>query len=143
MVVTRYIQVPTEGNSEVVNITPRVSRESAASGVLNGTVTLFVAGSTAALTTIEFEPGVVSDFRDFWTRNAPTNIVYKHDQTWGDGNGHAHVRASAQGPSLTVPVVHGNLILGTWQQLVLVDFDIRPRTREVILQFMGEGKAAR
>jgi secondary thiamine-phosphate synthase enzyme len=140
MVTTRTIQVFTSGDTEVTDITPRVKQELASSGVANGVVNLFVAGSTAALTTIEFEPGVVSDYRDFWSRNAPSNIGYRHDQAWGDGNGHAHVRASLQGPSLTVPVVNGAIVLGTWQQLVLVDFDIRPRTRDVLLQIMGEGE---
>jgi secondary thiamine-phosphate synthase enzyme len=140
MVVTRTIQVPTRGNSEILDITPRVKREVLDSGLVDGIVTLFVAGSTAALTTIEFEPGVVNDYRDFWSRLAPSNIYYNHDQAWGDGNGHSHVMASAQGPSLTVPVVDKNLTLGTWQQIVVLDFDIKPRTREIILQIMGQGK---
>jgi secondary thiamine-phosphate synthase enzyme len=104
----------------------------------NGLVTVFVPGSTAGITTIEYEPGVVEDLKKAIERLAPQNIHYDHDARWGDGNGFAHVRASLLGPSLTVPFQEGNLLVGTWQQIVLVDFDNRPRNREIIVQVTGE-----
>ena len=97
-----------------------------------------MAGSTAGVSTIEFEPGLLSDFQDMWERNVPRNIPYQHDRAWGDGNGFSHVRASLLGSSLTVPFTNKTLALGTWQQIVVVDFDNRPRSREIVLQIMGE-----
>jgi len=101
-------------------------------------VTLFVAGSTAGLSTIEFESGLLSDFQDMWQRTVPQDITYRHDQRWGDGNGFSHVRASLLGASLVVPFIGKELTLGTWQQIILVDFDNRPRSRQIVLQIMGE-----
>lgn len=138
MVVTRKLTLDTQGNTDTVDITPQVKREVANSGVTSGTVTVFVVGSTAGVTTIECEPGLLADFREFWERVAPRNIPYQHDRAWGDGNGYSHVRASLLGPSLAVPLVRGELILGMWQQIVLVDFDNRPRQREVVMQIVGE-----
>jgi len=138
MVITRNISLQTQGNSDVVDITPLVEKEISGTGITSGTVTVFVTGSTAGLTTIEYEPGVVSDFKDMFDRIIPSDIKYHHDRTWGDGNGHAHVRASLLGPSLVVPFNDRHMVLGTWQQIILVDFDNRPRTRQVILQIKGD-----
>ena len=138
MVVAKTLAISTQGNTDIVDITPQVKREVAGCGVTSGAVTVFVVGSTAGVTTIECEPGLLADFREFWERVAPRNIPYQHDRAWGDGNGFSHVRASLLGPSLAVPLVRGELVLGTWQQIVLVDFDNRPRQREVIVQVVGE-----
>lgn len=138
MVVTRKIRLNTGGNGQMIDITPDVVKQLAGTPLHNGTVTIFVTGSTAAVTTIEFEPGLISDFRAMWERVIPGNIEYQHDATWGESNGFSHVRASLLGPSLVVPVVEGVMTLGTWQQIVLIDFDRRPRSREIILQFAGE-----
>ncbi len=138
MVVTRKISLHTEGQCDIIDITPQVEREVTASGINSGIVTLFVAGSTAGITTIEYESGLISDFRAMWGRNAPQNLPYDHDRRWGDGNGYSHVRASLLGASLVVPFNDKRLALGTWQQVVLVDFDNRPRSRQVVLQIMGD-----
>lgn len=131
------IQVKTTGNSDIINISPQVEKIVSGRPVLNGLVLLFIAGSTAALTTIEFERGVVEDLRRAIERIAPQNMSYEHDARWGDGNGYAHVRAALLGPSLAVPLKDGNIVLGTWQQIVLCDFDNRPRTREIVVQLQG------
>jgi len=138
MVVTKNISLHTKGKTEIINITEEVTRKVADSGVNSGIVTLFVAGSTAGLTTIEYESGLVADFQNLWDRIAPYNMPYEHNERWSDGNGYAHVRASLLGASLTIPFTDGKLVLGTWQQLILVDFDNRPRSRQIILQIMGE-----
>jgi len=138
MVVTRKLSISTQGNADIVDITPQVAREVATSPVASGTVTVFVAGSTAGVTTMEFEPGLVADFQEMWQRTVPQGIPYQHDRRWGDGNGFSHLRASLLGPSVVVPLVGGSLALGTWQQIVVVDFDNRPRRREVLLQIVGE-----
>jgi len=138
MVVTKRIELRTKGECDIVNITPQVEQEVAEAGINSGVVTLFVAGSTAGITTIEFESGLLADFQDMWQRIVPKNTPYKHDRAWGEGNGYSHVRASLLGASLVVPFNDKRLNLGTWQQIVLVDFDNRPRSRQVILQIMGE-----
>jgi len=139
MVKTEKIEVKTKGNCDVVNITGQVSEAMAASGINDGTVTLFNVGSTAGITTTEYEPGLVNhDIKAAFERIAPRNGRYEHEETWHDDNGHSHVRASVLGPSLSVPFVDGQLTLGTWQQIILVDFDTRPRTRTVICQIIGE-----
>jgi secondary thiamine-phosphate synthase enzyme len=138
MVITKKISLQTKGNCDIADITPQVEQYLAETEVNDGTVTLFVAGSTAGVSTIEFEPGLLSDFQNMWERNVPRNIPYNHDRRWGDGNGFSHVRASLLGGSLVVPFNDKRLTLGTWQQIVLVDFDNRPRSRQVILQIMGE-----
>jgi secondary thiamine-phosphate synthase enzyme len=132
------LRVATRGEGEVLDLTAGVADSVKASGISNGTVTVFVPGSTAAVTTIEFEPGLRRDFPAALERFAPRDLDYAHDRTWHDGNGHAHVRASAIGPSLTVPVREGRPLLGTWQQIVLVDFDNRARQRSVVVTVMGE-----
>jgi secondary thiamine-phosphate synthase enzyme len=137
MIKTQQIKVRTEGNCHVVNITDQVSEAVAGSGVSNGTVTLFNVGSTAGITTTEFEPGLANyDIKAAFERIAPEAARYEHEQTWHDDNGHAHVRAAILGPSLSVPIVDGRLTLGTWQQIILVDFDTRSRTRTVICQIV-------
>ncbi len=138
MVVTGKISLQSKGECDILDITPQVEQQIAEAGINSGTVTLFVAGSTAGLTTIEFEPGLVSDFQDMWARIAPRSVPYNHDRRWGDGNGYSHVRASLLGASLVVPFNNKELTLGTWQQIVVVDFDNRPRSRQVIVQIMGE-----
>jgi len=138
MVVTKKINLQTKGNCDIIDITHQVEQQLAETGINSGTVTLFVAGSTAGISTIEFESGLLSDFEGMWERNVPRNITYAHDRRWGDGNGYSHVRASLLGASLVVPFNDKRLTLGTWQQIVLVDFDNRPRSRQVIVQVMGE-----
>ena len=138
MVVTKKISLQTKGNCDIIDITPQVEQQVAETDINNGTATLFVAGSTAGISTIEFESGVLSDFQNMWERNIPQNIPYNHDRRWGDGNGYSHVRASLLGASLVIPFNDKRLTLGTWQQIVLVDFDNRPRSRQIILQIMGE-----
>ena len=138
MVVTKKISLQTKGQCDIVDITPQVVRGVAEANVSSGTATLFVTGSTAGISTIEFEPGLLSDFESMWERNVPRNIPYDHDRAWGDGNGHSHVRASILGASLVIPFTDKRLALGTWQQVVLVDFDNRPRSRQIVLQIMGE-----
>ena len=138
MVITRQISMQTQGNGDIIDITPEVTHEVATSEVTNGTVTVFIAGSTAGVTTVEYEPGLVADLQSLWERIAPANIPYQHDRRWGDGNGHAHVRASLLGASLVVPFHNKSLILGTWQQIIVVDFDNRARSRQVILQIIGD-----
>ncbi len=139
MVKTEELHVPTRGNNHVVDITGQVARAVAHSGVRDGTVTVFHVGSTAGLTTTEFEPGLAEhDLEAAFERIAPADGHYAHEQTWHDDNGHSHVRASLLGPSLSVPFVEGHLMLGTWQQIVLVDFDTHARKRTVICQIGGE-----
>jgi len=137
-VLNKSIRLSTRGNCDMTDITAEIANEIKNSSISNGIATIFISGSTAGITTIEYEDGLISDFKDMWNRNAPSNIPYQHNQRWGDGNGHSHVRASLQGPSLVVPFVNKKMTLGTWQQIVVVDFDNRPRSREVILQLLGE-----
>lgn len=127
----------TSGETDIIDITAHVSRTVAESALTEGQALVFVPGSTAAVTTIEFESGVVQDLRDAIERLAPRDLSYRHDRRWGDGNGYAHVRAALLGPSLTVPLLNGRLVLGTWQQIVLVDFDNEPRDREVLVVAFG------
>ena len=138
MVITRMISIQTKGHCELIDITHKVAQEVSGSGLSDGTVTIFISGSTAAVSTIEYEPGLLNDFQDMWDRLVPSNITYQHDQAWGDGNGYSHVRASLLGPSITIPFTKGRMTLGRWQQIVVVDFDNRPRFREIVLQLMGQ-----
>ena len=138
MVVTKRIGLQTKGHCDIIDITPEVEQKLGETDIRNGTVTLFVAGSTAGISTIEFESGLLSDFQSMWERNAPKDIPYDHDRRWGDGNGYSHVRASLLGASLVIPFNDRRLALGTWQQVVLVDFDNRPRSRQIVVQIMGE-----
>ena len=135
---TKSFTISTQGDCDILDITPYVSRELSNAELSSGTATVFVAGSTCAVTTIEYESGVLSDLKDAFERMAPEAMHYAHNARWGDGNGHSHVRASVLGPSLTVPFSEDGPLLGTWQQIVLVDFDNRPRTRRVIVQLIGE-----
>ena len=137
-VVTKDIAFQTKGDCDILDITSDVVRGIEESGVSNGIVTLFVAGSTAGITTIEYEPRLLLDFRNMWGRVIPQNIPYEHNKAWGDGNGHSHVCASTLGASLSIPFINKRLTLGTWQQIVFVDFDNRPRSRKLVLQIMGE-----
>lgn len=137
-VVTEYIERSTKGICDIHDITDDVRSHLHASGLTAGTVTVFVSGSTAGITTVEFEPGLKKDLPELFEKLAPQGKTYHHDATWGDGNGFSHVRASLLGPSLTVPFADGHLMLGTWQQIVLIDFDNRPRSRKVVVQIMGE-----
>lgn len=127
----------TGGNTDVIDITSHVSRKVDDSGLTEGQVLVFVPGSTAAVTTIEYESGAVRDLKDAIERIAPLGIPYRHDARWGDGNGYAHVRAALLGASLTIPLIKGRLVLGTWQQIVLVDFDNKPRDRKVMVGISG------
>jgi len=135
---TDRFSIPTKGFTDIQDLTPRVQHLVERSGIDAGTVVVFVPGSTASVTTIEFEPGALEDLRHAIERIAPQSIHYDHNARWGDGNGFAHVRSALLGPSISIPVVGGRLALGTWQQVVLVDFDNRPRNREVIIQCSGE-----
>lgn len=132
------IHLSTRGDADIHDITEEVARQVDQSGLKDGTVTIFCPSSTSALTTIEFENGALSDLQRLFNEIVPPNREYAHNARWGDGNGHSHVRAALLGPSLTIPFVNGGLTLGTWQQIIYVDFDNRPRRRELILQMIGE-----
>jgi secondary thiamine-phosphate synthase enzyme len=135
---TIAINLNTHGNAHIVDITDEAQQAIGRSELTAGIVTFFVPGSTAALTTIEFENGAISDFQRLFDDIAAADRHYDHNERWGDGNGHSHVRAALLGPSLTVPFSEGRLLLGTWQQIIFVDFDNRPRSRSIIAQVMGE-----
>jgi secondary thiamine-phosphate synthase enzyme len=135
---TSTLNIPTKGMGDAIDLTAQVNTLLRRSGLTDGTATVFVPGSTAGVTTIEFESGVVGDLQQAFERLVPQNIHYAHDARWGDGNGFSHVRASLLGPSLTIPFSTGRLLLGTWQQIILVDFDNRSRDRDVIVQIQGE-----
>jgi secondary thiamine-phosphate synthase enzyme len=138
MVLSDTISLSTKGFTDIQDITPSVSAIVTRSKIKNGTVTVFCPGSTGAVTTIEYEGGVLEDLKKAIARIAPPNIPYAHDQRWGDGNGFSHARAALLGPSLTVPILRGSLALGTWQQIVFIDFDNRGRRRNIVVQVMGE-----
>jgi secondary thiamine-phosphate synthase enzyme len=133
-----FFSVTTKGHCDILDITPEVGKAVSQAGVTDGLATVFVVGSTAGVTTVEYEPGLVSDLKDAFERIAPQAAGYAHDSRWGDGNGYAHVRSSLLGCSLTVPIADGELTLGTWQQIVLIDFDNRPRQRKIVVQVLGE-----
>lgn len=135
---SRQLFVKTTGKTDIIDLTSRVEQEIESSTVRNGSVTLFIPGSTAALTTIEYESGVINDLRNAIERIAPEDLYYEHNERWGDGNGYSHVRSALIGPSLHIPIIDGRLALGTWQQIVLLDFDNRPRKRQVVVQISGE-----
>jgi len=134
---THSFQIKTKGNCDIIDITGFVENLINESNFDEGNVLVFAGGSTAGITTIEYEPGLLKDYPAFFDKIAPVNIGYEHDNTWHDGNGHSHVRAALQSASLTVPFNNGNLLLGTWQQIIFVDFDNRSRNREVIVQITG------
>jgi secondary thiamine-phosphate synthase enzyme len=130
--------VSTKGETDIIDITDQVAEWLNTSGLRVGTATVFVSGSTGGVTTVEYESGLVEDLQRLFEQVAPKGAHYAHDARWGDGNGYAHVRASLLGPSLAVPFADGQLLLGTWQQIVVIDFDNRPRRREVVVQLVGE-----
>jgi len=138
MIKTDEIRFATEGPGEIVNLTDDIAEAVATSGINSGTVTVFAPGSTTGITTIEYEPGLLKDVPELMEKLVPSDRAYEHDNTWHDGNGFSHLRSALVGPSLTVPFVAGNLTLGTWQQIVYLEFDNRPRNRNVIVQIMGE-----
>lgn len=141
MIITRHIPLSSNGHCDIIDITHETEKALLESGVSEGTVLVFVPGSTAGVTTIEYEPGLKQDLPEFFNTIIPENKGYHHDATWGDGNGYAHVRAALLGPSLSVPVADGRLQLGTWQQIVVIDFDNRPRKRNITVQISGEEHA--
>jgi secondary thiamine-phosphate synthase enzyme len=139
MVITKELKIKTKGNCHIVDITQDVGLAVSEAGLNSGTVTVFNVGSTAGITTIEYEPGLVNyDIAAAFEKIAPQNARYEHEETWHDDNGHAHVRATLLGPSLVVPFINCKLTIGTWQQIVLIDFDTRSRSRNVICQIIGE-----
>lgn len=138
LVVTKTIALTTEANMDVRDITKPVGEAVQTSGVTNGIVTVFIPGATGGITTIEFEPGLVQDLSEMFDRIVPPGIHYHHEERWHDGNGHSHIRASLLGPSVVIPFRDKRLLLGTWQQIIFVDFDVRRRERELIVQIMGE-----
>lgn len=137
-VITKNISLETKGNADIIDITAQVSDIVSNCDVKNGTVTVFVPGSTGAITTIEYEPGLVEDLHRLFEEVASEKKKYAHNLRWGDGNGHSHVRAALIGPSLTVPFTDSVMYLGTWQQVIFIDFDNRFRSRELIVQIVGE-----
>ena len=138
MIVTRTIEISTKGQDDAHDITSRVARVVTDAGLASGLATVFIVGSTAGVTTIEFEPGAVSDFNALFDELAPREADYRHHLRWGDDNGSSHVRAALLGPSITVPFSDGDLLLGTWQQIMLIEFDTRARQRELVIQIIGE-----
>ncbi|MGD1055765.1 MAG: secondary thiamine-phosphate synthase enzyme YjbQ [Nitrososphaerales archaeon] len=137
-VVTRHVEVRSRTENDVVDITKDVQKAVQESGLKDGIATVFVSGSTATVTTMEFEPGLIEDFPRMLERVSPRGIPYEHQKTWQDDNGRSHVKASLVGPSLSVPFVDGILTLGTWQQIVFVELDTRPRTRKIVVQMVGD-----
>jgi secondary thiamine-phosphate synthase enzyme len=135
---TKNILLRTKGENDVIDISEKTIEAVNESSIENGLITIFVGGSTAAITTIEFEPGLRNDFPNMLARIAPKDIEYHHDKTWHDGNGHSHVRASLIGPSLTIPIIGGKLMTGRWQQIILLEMDIQSRDRNIIFQILGE-----
>jgi secondary thiamine-phosphate synthase enzyme len=137
-VITKTIGVSTKGHTHIIDLTDKLTGCVHDEKMTDGNLTVFVSGSTAGVTTIEYEPGLLKDLPEVFEQIAPVGKRYHHDDTWHDGNGYAHIRSSLLGPSLTVPFSQGKLLLGTWQQVVLIDFDNRPRKREVVVQMIGE-----
>lgn len=137
-VITRKADLSSRREGEIIDITPEIAEAVGSTGLRNGTVTVFVQGSTGAITTMEYEPGLVRDLPDALERVAPSGATYRHEERWHDGNGHSHVRASLLGPGITIPFVEGKLTLGTWQQVVFMELDVRGRSRELIFQIIGE-----
>ena len=138
MVSTDTISLSTKGFTDILDITDKVTESVAKSGIQNGLVNVFCSGSTGSITTIEYESGVINDLKKAIEKIVPSNIPYEHDKRWGDGNGFSHVRAAIVKPSLTIPVIKGKMTLGTWQQIVFLDFDNRGRDRKIIVQIIGE-----
>ncbi len=137
-IINEKIKLKTKGNPDLIDITARIKAALDSSGLKNGTLTCFIIGSTAAITTFEYEPGLIADVRQLYEKLIPSNKNYAHDGTWGDANGFSHLRAAITGPSLTIPFENGKLLLGTWQQVVLAEFDNRARERKIVVQIIGE-----
>ncbi|MFH0838591.1 MAG: secondary thiamine-phosphate synthase enzyme YjbQ [Candidatus Omnitrophota bacterium] len=137
-IITKSISLKTRGAGDLINITSEIEALLSQTALKEGNVTVFVVGSTAGITSFEYESGLIKDMKDIYEKLAPSTKQYAHDETWHDANGFSHVRAALQGPSMTVPFENNRLSLGTWQQIVLAEFDNRSRTRKVIIQFMGE-----
>lgn len=137
MVVTETVHIASKGNTDIIDLTRQAAKALESSGLTNGILTVSVTGSTASLSTCEYEPGLRQDLKDFFNRIAPPGN-YHHHETWNDDNGHSHVRATLVGPSVVIPFINGQLRLGTWQQIILIDFDTRPRDREITFQMLGE-----
>ncbi len=137
-ILNEKIRVRTKGPGDLIDITGEITAILDRTGLKTGNVVVFNIGSTAGITTFEFEPGLIADMKDLYEKIAPKNRHYHHDDTWGDANGFSHVRAALQGPSLVVPFEEGKLLLGTWQQIVLAEFDNKPRDRQVVVQIVGE-----
>lgn len=137
-VLTKTFNLSTTAGTDMHDITAHVQQCVNESGIREGSALVFAPGSTAGITTIEYEPGLQKDYPEFFDKIIPENKTYNHNETWGDGNGHSHVRASLQGASFSVPFVNGKLLLGTWQQIIFIDFDNRSRERKVIVQMMGK-----
>ncbi len=138
MVFGQNFSVATKGYSDIVDITNQISLIIADSGLSNGIATIFVVGSTASISTIEFEPALAQDMKDHLNELVPSNLKSRHSETWGDDNGFSHIRATLMGPGITVPFSNKDLVLGTWQQIVVIDHDNRPRTRNIFVQVIGE-----
>jgi len=138
VVYRRDFEVSTKGHTDIINISNIVEETVRESEIKDGLVNIFAAHSTAGITTIEYEPGLIKDLKEAMERIAPTGVPYHHDNTWGDGNGYAHIRSSIVGPGFTCPVVKGSPVTGTWQQIVLLDFDNRARKRRIIITVIGE-----
>ncbi len=134
---TEYLNLTTKGDTDIIDITDEIASRVKGSDIANGTVTVFAPGATAGLTTVEYEPGLIEDLRACFEKIAPVSGKYQHNLQWHDGNGYAHVRASLLGPGITVPIVKGGLTLGTWQQVIFIDFDNRPRKRKLVIQIVG------
>lgn len=137
-VVSNQISVDTRGEGDILDVTNKVAEAITTSNLRNGIVTVFVPGATGALSTIEYEPGLLKDLPNALDRIAPKGADYEHERRWHDGNGHSHVRASIIGPSISIPFVDGRLTLGTWQQIVFIELDVRNRRRTLIMQIIGE-----
>ena len=135
--INEEIIIKTKGNCDIINITGEIDDVIKKSKIENGSTTIFVIGSTAALTTVEYEPGLIKDLPEFFNKIIPKQR-YHHDNTWGDGNGHAHLRSALVKTSFTVPVINKQMTLGTWQQIILIDFDNRQRNRRIVVQIIGE-----
>ncbi|MBD3169080.1 MAG: YjbQ family protein [candidate division Zixibacteria bacterium] len=136
--ITERVRVSAESHCGIVDITGDVASVLSETGLTDGNVLIFVKGSTGGVTTVEYEPGLLKDLPEFFEKIIPSDVSYQHDKTWGDGNGFSHLRASLLGPSINVPFENGKLLLGTWQQIIIINFDNKSRTREIILQFMGD-----
>jgi len=136
-ITNEHLEIETRGANDLINITEELTRILSESSLTNGQMTVFIVGSTAAITTFEYEPGLIQDMKDAYQRLIPSGTPYRHDETWGDANGFSHVRAAIQGPSLVIPFEQGRLLLGTWQQVVVAEFDNRPRRRQIVVQLLG------